>query len=335
MATTADAESVARAADTASAPQHDAPERDRQGPATIVCVTTNPAIDITYTIDELRPGSSHRVPTGLACAGGKGVNVARVLRQQGEHALVVAPVGGPVQVLFEHDLVRSSIPHRLIEVEAPTRRTTAIVTPAGTTNLNERGEAIDPDDWRRVLDVVREEAARARVVVSSGSLPPETPERLCAGVVEIARAAGLPVVIDVGGAQLAHAVAAGATAVKPNRHELFDAMGGSDPLDAARRLAALGTGTVFASLDVEGMLAVLPDGRAWHARHDGVLDGNPTGAGDAAVAALAQAIDTRAPLEEQLARATAWSAAAVLGRQAGEIADPAAIAEHVRIAPIG
>ena len=139
----------------------------------------------------------------------------------------------------------------------------------------------------------------------------------------------------MGGAQLAHAVAAGATAVKPNRHELFDAMGGTDPLDAARRLAALGSGTVFASLDVEGMLAVLPDGRAWHARHDGVLEGNPTGAGDAAVAAIAQALCDRTSVEEQLARATAWSAAAVLGRQAGQIADPAALAEHVRITPIG
>ena len=173
------------------------------------------------------------------------------------------------------------------------------------------------------------------VVVSSGSLPPDTPEGFCASVVEIARAAGIPVLIDVGGEQLRHAVAAGATAVKPNRHELFDAMGGTDPLDAARRLAALGTGTVFASLDVEGMLAVLPDGRAWHASLDHVLDGNPTGAGDAAIAAIAQAIAEGAPLEEQLARATAWSAAAVLAAQAGSIADPHDLGGRIRIDPIG
>jgi 1-phosphofructokinase family hexose kinase len=303
--------------------------------APVLCVTTNPAIDITYTIDELRMGVSHRVPTGLARAGGKGVNVARVLQQHHEPVVVIAPIGGPVQVLFEHDLDRSGIPHRLVDVDAPTRRTTAIVTPAGTTNLNETGEAIDAASWERVLEAVRAEAPAARVVVSSGSLPPETPRHLCASVVEIAIAAGKPVIVDVGGAQLPHAVAAGATAVKPNRHELFDAMGGSDPLDAARRLAALGHGTVFASLDVEGMLAVLPDGRAWHAMLDHVLDGNPTGAGDAAVAAIAQAIAEAATLEEQLARATAWSAAAVLSPQAGTIADPTDLAPRIRITPIG
>lgn len=318
----ADARSVASTADaTAAAP--------------ILCVTTNPAIDITYTIDELRIGTSHRVPTGLARAGGKGVNVARVLHQQHETAVVIAPIGGPVHAIFVHDLDLAGIPHRLIEVDAHTRRTTAIVTPAGTTNLNEHGAPIDAASWEQLLAIVREESRAARVIVSSGSLPPDTPEGFCASVVEIAKAAGTPVLIDVGGQQLRHAVAAGATAVKPNRHELFDAMGGTDPLDAARRLAALGTGTVFASLDVEGMLAVLPDGRAWHAALDHVLDGNPTGAGDAAIAAIAQAIAQGATLEEQLARATAWSAAAVLAAQAGTIADPDDLGGRIRITPIG
>ncbi|MET4098230.1 1-phosphofructokinase family hexose kinase [Agrococcus sp. UYP10] len=320
--TSADARSVARTADAPDA-------------SPFLCVTTNPAIDITYTIDELRIGTSHRVPTGLARAGGKGVNVARVLHQRHEPAIVIAPIGGPVHALFVHDLDRAGIPHRLIEVDAHTRRTTAIVTPAGTTNLNEHGAAIDAADWERLLDIVRDEVTGARVVVSSGSLPPETPQGFCASVVEIARAAGTPVLVDVGGEQLPVAVAAGATAVKPNRHELFDAMGGTDPLDAARRLAALGTGTVFASLDVEGMLAVLPDGRAWHAALDLVLEGNPTGAGDAAVAAIAQAITEGATLEEQLARATAWSAAAVLAAQAGSIADPDDLGGRIRITPIG
>lgn len=303
--------------------------------APILCVTTNPAIDITYTMDELRVGTSHRVETGLSRAGGKGVNVARVLHQHHEASMVIAPIGGPVRVLFVHDLDRSGIPHRLIEVDSPTRRTTAIVTPAGTTNLNERGTSISAADWQRLLDLVRTEAPAARVVVSSGSLPPETPGDFCASVVDLASTAGKPTVIDVGGEQLRRAMAAGATAVKPNRHELLDAMGGTDPLDAARRLAAGGTGIVFASLDIEGMLAVLPDGRAWHAQLDRVLDGNPTGAGDAAVAAIALAIAESAPLEEQLARAAAWSSAAVLAPQAGSIADAADLAGRIRVTPIG
>ena len=210
----------------------------------MLTVTLNPAVDLAVEVPRVEPERKMHGRNQLVEPGGGGVNVARVLHQQHETAVVIAPIGGPVHAIFVHDLDLAGIPHRLIEVDAHTRRTTAIVTPAGTTNLNEHGAAIDAASWERLLAIVREEAPRARVIVSSGSLPPDTPEGFCASVVEIAKASDTPVLIDVGGQQLRHAVAAGATAVKPNRHELFDAMGGTDPLDAARRLAALGTGTV-------------------------------------------------------------------------------------------
>jgi tagatose 6-phosphate kinase len=44
----------------------------------IVTVTPNLALDVTYEVPELRPGRAHRVRAVHSCAGGKGVNVARV-----------------------------------------------------------------------------------------------------------------------------------------------------------------------------------------------------------------------------------------------------------------
>ncbi len=49
----------------------------------IITVTPNPAIDMTYTVHGIIEGSSHRVPTPLSRAGGKGINVARVTHQLG------------------------------------------------------------------------------------------------------------------------------------------------------------------------------------------------------------------------------------------------------------
>ena len=45
----------------------------------ILTVTPNPAIDLTWHVDRLTPGATHRVPTGASRAGGKGLNAARVL----------------------------------------------------------------------------------------------------------------------------------------------------------------------------------------------------------------------------------------------------------------
>jgi tagatose 6-phosphate kinase len=49
----------------------------------ILTVTPNVALDITYRVDQLTPGSSHRVRRVEERAGGKGVNVAGVLRTLG------------------------------------------------------------------------------------------------------------------------------------------------------------------------------------------------------------------------------------------------------------
>ena len=45
----------------------------------ILTLTPNPAVDITWHVDQLTPGTTHRVPPAVARAGGKGLNVARVL----------------------------------------------------------------------------------------------------------------------------------------------------------------------------------------------------------------------------------------------------------------
>jgi tagatose 6-phosphate kinase len=46
-------------------------------------VTLNLALDVTYSVDELLVGGSHRVTEIRQRAGGKGVNVARVAATRG------------------------------------------------------------------------------------------------------------------------------------------------------------------------------------------------------------------------------------------------------------
>ena len=48
----------------------------------ILIVTPNPALDLTYTVPELRPHSSHRVTEAAAQAGGKQVS-AKVSEMRG------------------------------------------------------------------------------------------------------------------------------------------------------------------------------------------------------------------------------------------------------------
>lgn len=287
----------------------------------ILTVTPNPALDLTWRVERLVEGGTHRADAGAARAGGKGLNVARVAHAEGAEVLAVTTVGGRVGEEFAAELIASGVPHALVPVAAETRRSIAVVdeTLGDTTIINERG--VNPTDveWAAVLAEVVERLSGARVLVVSGSVPPGAPESLIPMLIAVGKDAGVPVIVDTSGPALLRAADAGATVLKPNAAELVEATGVADPVEGARSLIARGTELVLLSLGAEGMLAVTATALV-HARLDEPLAGNPTGAGDAGVAACAvlYADGVRDP-EQILRRATAWSAAAVLTPLAGDI----------------
>ena len=93
----------------------------------ILCVAPSPAWDVTYHLDRLRLHATNRAGTVAARAGGKAVNVARLLSSLGEEVAVVAPLGGGTGELFARDLVLAGIPLDAVASDTETRRTTTIV----------------------------------------------------------------------------------------------------------------------------------------------------------------------------------------------------------------
>ncbi|MGW5053380.1 1-phosphofructokinase family hexose kinase [Actinokineospora sp. NPDC004072] len=285
----------------------------------ILTCTPNPALDVSYQVDRVVPGTTHRIRSVLERAGGKGFNVSRVLAQMGVPTLAVGPVGGILGDSLRADLIESGLPHELLPVTAATRMTVAVVAadPPDATMFNEPGGPMSEADWARLRDLIAKHLRRASALVCSGSLPPDAPEDTYAQFVRLAKDFEVPAVVDVGGPALRAAAAAGADILKPNAEELRSAVGTDDPLAGARELLALGAGAVVVSLGAAGSLAVTPDA-TWRAVPPRI-DGNPTGAGDAAVAALADGLARGIPWPTRLETAVAWSAAAVAAPVAGEV----------------
>lgn len=288
----------------------------------ILTVTPNPALDLTYRVPALQPGETHRAAPPAVRAGGKGLNVARVLAQTGEHGFVLTTAGGAPGLRLADDLEASRLPAELVPVGSPTRSSVAIVDEAAgeTTVINETGGPLSAAEWTALRDAADRLAIPAACVVGSGSLPPDAPVDFYAGLVTIASAHGLPSIVDAVGDALFRAAEAGASVVKPNRRELADTTGQDDPVAGARALLDAGAGLVLVSLGADGMLAVTRDGEPLHARLPEPLSGNATGAGDAAVAAVASLLAAgNTDPATLLRRATAWSAAAVLAPLAGDL----------------
>ncbi|MEV5750373.1 1-phosphofructokinase family hexose kinase [Actinoallomurus sp. NPDC052308] len=274
----------------------------------IVTVTPNLALDVTYEVPELRPGGTHRVETVHTRAGGKGVNVARVLRSLGHDVLVLGLAGGATGDAVRADLDAAGLAHDLVPIAGETRRTVTVVAGGDATLLNEPGPVVTPEEWAALEARIPD----ADVVVISGSLPPGVPQD---AVARLARR-DVPVIVDTSGEALRHA-APYAWAVKPNAAELTELTGTDDPVAGARALRAR---AVVVSLGADGLMAVTGD-EVHRVPPPRVVSGNPTGAGDSVVAALAAGVGT--PWPDLLKDAAALSAAAVLAPVAGSY-DPAA-----------
>lgn len=290
----------------------------------IVTVTPNPALDVTYTLAGFQPGSSHRVANPTVRAGGKGLNVARVAAAQGYRVLALAPVGGHTGQLYRSDLDEYRLPARLITSPSETRRSTTIVdTSTGeATVLNEHGASSAAHVWEELSAQTTIALRDASVLVGSGSLPPGAPAGFYLELGRLAAQAGVPCILDTSGTALLEAAAAGAALLKPNEEELLAATGARAVPDGARQLLARGAQRVLVSCGGEGMhlyTAAHPNS-ILQARLPRPLAGNPTGAGDAAVAAVAAFLaDGGTEPQSMLRLAVAWSAAAVLTPAAGEI----------------
>jgi tagatose 6-phosphate kinase len=288
----------------------------------IVAVCLNPAVDVTYAVGSLRPGTSHRVAAVHRLPGGKGVNVARVLAQLGEPVTLCGFAGGITGRRLRDALSGSGITDRLTPIKAETRQTVTIADDADATVFNEPGPVVTAADWSRLVETFDQQIRTARVAVMSGSVPPGAPGDAYAFLVRRAQHHGTSTIVDAAGSQLQAAADAGPTILAPNRAEIgLPTAGPPELLAAATALSRRSGGTVVVSAGRDGLVA--SDGRRnWTARPPRQITGNPTGAGDALSAGLARGLAHGSPVPGSLADALALAAAAVAVPVAGRVDEP-------------
>lgn len=293
----------------------------------ILTVTLNAALDITYDVPALVPHGVHRATGVRERPGGKGVNVARVLAALGHDCTVTGFAGGHTGAVLRELLAPLPVREALVPVAGATRRTLAVADTASgdTTQFNEPGPAVAPDEWAAFLTAYDGLLAGAEAVALCGSLPPGVHVGAYADLVRRARAAGVPVLLDTSGEPLRRGVAARPDVIKPNAAELAGLTGSREPLRAVRDARRRGAHAVVGSLGPDGLLAATAEG-AWRAAPPSPVRGNPTGAGDSAVAGLLSALVEGLDWPARLTRATALASATVLAPAAGEF-DAAAYAE--------
>ncbi|MFH8250141.1 1-phosphofructokinase [Microbacterium sp. B2969] len=302
----------------------------------IVTLTANPSLDRTITLaGALQPGEVQAATSAREDAGGKGINVARVVAAAGARSLAVLPLA--TDDPFDAALSHSAVAAKRVPIHGRVRANVTITDPAGvTTKLNLPGAALDDDDAAAVIAAVVEACAGARWLALAGSLPPGVGDGFYVDVIEAVRSHfgdDAPLIaVDTSGAALAAVVADGRPdLIKPNDEELAELAGveletGDDlaaaVLPVARRIVPARVGAALVTLGAHGAVLVDADG-AWAGTPPRIRVASTVGAGDSSLAGYLLADLDGADPEERLRRSIRYGAAAASlpGTQAPSPAD--------------
>jgi tagatose 6-phosphate kinase len=289
----------------------------------IVTVTLNTAIDKTYTVENFVLDRVHRPIEMKSTAGGKGINVARVLKTLGRDALATGFVAGCNGDKIIEGLDHEGIKHDFIRTQGESRVCIAIVDPVnGTqTEVNENGPSVQTEDWQALESKIERVIPSAEFLILSGSASPGVPEAFYADLIEMANRHGVRSVLDASGLHLKEGITAKPFMVKPNVVELSSLKGRElltleEILHAAKSLVATGIATVIVSMGRAG--CVVTDGKhSWQFASPEIPFVSAVGSGDALVAATVDALLTGEDIPGAIRLGTAAGAANAMTYGAG------------------
>ena len=119
----------------------------------ITTVTLNPAVDKTIEIDDFNIGKVNRILTIRLDAGGKGINVSKVIQRLQGKSIAVGILGGSSGSFIKNYIDSIGIENDFIMTEGETRTNIKIVDKFNHTNtdINESGPMVSDENLDRVF----------------------------------------------------------------------------------------------------------------------------------------------------------------------------------------
>ncbi|ATB66281.1 1-phosphofructokinase [Pseudomonas mosselii] len=284
--------------------------------AKILTLTLNPALDITISLERLRPGAVNRSQAQHSHAAGKGLNVAQVLADLGHSVTVGGFLGLDNLAPFEALIAWRGFADCFVRVPGETRSNIKLVEADGqVTDINGPGPQVDEAARDALLQRLAEVAPGHDAVVVAGSLPRGISPEWLRELLLVLKSHGLKVALDSSGEALRAGLEAAPWLVKPNTEELGEVLGQPvlDPAGrraAAQRLLASGVEHVVVSQGEQGV-TWFATGLALHAQPSKVHIASTVGAGDSLVAGMVHGLLQAEAPAATLRRATAIAAQAV------------------------
>ncbi|MGO1819275.1 MAG: 1-phosphofructokinase [Senegalia sp. (in: firmicutes)] len=273
-------------------------------------ITLNPAVDRRYNIDELAKNTVKRTEDYHASAGGKGLNVSRVIKLLEEDVSAFGFLGGNTGDFIRSEIKKIDIIDKFTDVCGTTRTCLNIIDSNGDNiEVLEKGPSISEDDKNKFIEEFKNEVENLDIITISGSLPKGINIDIYSEIIEIAASKGKKVILDTSGDVLLENLKSKPFLVKPNKEELENITKIKLDSEAAIKMAAYkilskGAQNIAISLGSNGMYFFGEEGN-FKVDIPKVDVSNTVGSGDSSVAGFAYSISKGKTIDQALKYANA------------------------------
>ncbi|SDJ86915.1 1-phosphofructokinase [Natronincola ferrireducens] len=272
----------------------------------ILTITLNPAIDISYYVNELKLDNVNRCDKYIKTAGGKGINVTKVLRNLNCNVMATGFLGGSSGEFIKNELKKRKVDLRFVDIAGETRNCIAIVSQQQQTEILESGPFITEKEETNFIETLKDNLDKypIQVVTASGSIPKGLSSSYYTKLIKISNERGIKFLLDTSGIYLHKAIEASPYLIKPNISELEGFYGKKiDSLEklinVMEELRVYNIQIIVVSLGKEGCIA-LCDNEVYKVTVPQIKLKNPVGSGDAMVAGMGKGIENKHSYEEIL-----------------------------------
>ena len=280
----------------------------------ITTITLNPALDKLMQIDTLNIGETNRTEILSESAAGKGIDVAKVIRDFKREVNVTGFLGGIVAPIFKKCFQDEKINDHFINIKGTTRTNIQLFDTKGKrTELLEKGPKIETNELTELLHKVEELSKESTVVAICGSAPRGVDEDYFTKLIQLCKNYCDKVIVDTSGSLLKVAIEQKPCLIKPNQDEMLELMGVKSAtqdqmIEFAQEICRQGIEYVLISLGKEGAILVSEQG-AWKGKAPEVEVKSTLGCGDTVVASMCISFAEGDQPEEMLKKAIALSSA--------------------------
>lgn len=272
----------------------------------MITLTLNPCVDKTVSIENLNIYGLNRIKTSRQDIGGKGINVARVLKSSGETVSVCGILGDENSEIFNEFLNSQNIENKFTKVCGRVRTNTKIIDQSclKTTEFNESGFPVLKSDFERFLNNFDKAIVGENILFLSGSTPLGISSNIYQALIEKANSKGIKAILDADGIAFEHGIKSCPYAVKPNLCELETYSGTcchSEEIIVKKSLELIDKGIeiVLVSMGEKGAI-ISSKSESFIATPWECIVASTVGAGDAMTATLGYSISKGFSLEETL-----------------------------------